>query len=85
MATIPLQLIPFDVPAVVLGQLPPGRREDGIRAAPQYRLEDLPKETVQELIDEFTKTLWANWEARQAKDNIPLYVRAGGLDVVGRR
>jgi len=65
MATIPLTLSPFPVPTSVFVQMPPGRREDGIRQAPVYRLEDLPREIVQQLLSEFAAGVWEAWEEKQ--------------------
>lgn len=71
MATIPMKLVPFDVPTVVYGQMPPGRREDGIRPSPIYRLEDLPHEVVATLINEFAESVLNAWQAKQPNDVQP--------------
>jgi hypothetical protein len=59
MATMKLELNPFDVPDHVTVKLPPGRREDGMQALPTIALQDIDEETLASLCDEFTEAVFA--------------------------
>lgn len=57
MASINLELIPFAVPHMVTVKMPPGKREDGIQAAPTIALSQLSDEALTALIEEFAATV----------------------------
>jgi hypothetical protein len=57
MATFQLPIVPFDVPTHVTLQLPPGKREDGMRGPVVISLRDLSEETLMALLDEFNNAV----------------------------
>lgn len=64
MATINLELVPFEVPTEAVIVMPPGKpqlREDGFKttAKPSIPLSDLSEETLSELCEEFTRAVFA--------------------------
>jgi hypothetical protein len=59
MAAFSLPIVPFAVPEKVSLQLPPGRRQDGIRGPVEIALTDLSDETLVTLIEEFTASVMA--------------------------
>jgi hypothetical protein len=59
MVSINLVLQPFPVPTDVTIQMPPGKREDGMKAAPTLKLSDLNEETLAALCDQFTNAVFA--------------------------
>lgn len=70
MAVFPVQLTPFEVPTVVALQVPTsGRREDGMRPTPTININDLPRETVVQLCEEFATTMLARYNAH-ARDQV---------------
>lgn len=62
MATIPIEIQPFDVPESVSLVLPPGLRQDGLRPTPMLRLIDLPRSTIEAMCDEFKSRLLTKYE-----------------------
>jgi hypothetical protein len=64
MATIPIEIQPFDVPDEVHLVLPPGSglRQHGLRPTPSLRLIDLPRSTIEAMCDEFKSRLLTKYE-----------------------
>lgn len=62
MAEMKLKLQPFTVPNFVSAEMPPGRRQDGIKDAPKWELRDLSAETLAELCDEFRRAVFQKAE-----------------------
>lgn len=62
-----MELCPFPIPAFVTVKLPPGKRQDGIRQPITIPLEDLPPETLNELLTEFVEAIEALERRAKAK------------------
>lgn len=62
MATYPIEVQPFDVPESVRLVMPPGRRQDGMRALPELRLSDLPRTTIEAMCAEFASRVITKFE-----------------------
>lgn len=63
MATLEVQLQPFELPTGVRVKVAPGLKQDGIRANPEIRIRDLPIGTLEALINEFKLSLLAEHRA----------------------
>jgi hypothetical protein len=59
MATLALNIKPFDVPEYVLLDMPAGRKQDGLVGLPKIYLADLSDEALASLIEEFTASVMA--------------------------
>ncbi len=59
MANFSLPISPFPVPDKVTLRLPPGKRQDGMKAPIEIALADLPDEVLADLIEEFTTNVMA--------------------------
>jgi hypothetical protein len=66
MATYPIEIQPFDVPESVRLVMPPGRKQDGLRALPELRLVDLPRSTIEAMCDEFKSRVLTKYEQQSA-------------------
>jgi hypothetical protein len=59
MATVSLELTPFEVPTHVTVKMPPGKRQDGMTPLPKLALNELDDEVLAALIDEFAAAVMA--------------------------
>jgi hypothetical protein len=59
MATFSMKLKPFPIPETVIIEMPPGKREDGIKPLPTLPLSALDEETLNTLIQEFAEAVLA--------------------------
>lgn len=59
MASINLELQPFPVPIEVVIKMPVGKKQDGLKALPTVKLEDLSDEALAALCEEFTQAVFA--------------------------
>ena len=57
-ATVEVKLIPFRVPNFVLSEAPPKPRQEGFREAPKYALNELDAETLEQMCEEFTQSVF---------------------------
>jgi len=56
---VKMELVPFSVPEQVYVKQPPGKRQDGFKAAVGIPLKDLDAETLAGLVDEFRANVFA--------------------------
>lgn len=63
---VQVELQPFMVPNYVIQVVPPGRREEGLREAPKFRLCDLDDLTLTQLCDDFRAAVFA--KAREGRE-----------------
>jgi hypothetical protein len=60
MTTIPLKLVPLDVPTVI------HCHNDGtVRHPKSYRLKEVPRDELGKLLDEFLDNVWEEWDRGQ--------------------
>lgn len=68
MAQVSFPVVPFEVPTVVVIAMPSsGRREDGMRPLPTVPIAELPRETVEQMCADFTKTMLDRWDRAHNK------------------
>lgn len=67
MATIPLVLRPFTVPNYVTVEMPPGRREEGLKPSPTFALTQLPPEVLDQLCNQFRMNVFDQAEQRDPR------------------
>ncbi len=67
MATIPLVLRPFAVPAYVTVELPPSHKEDGPKGLPTFALTQLPPGVLDQLCDQFRANVFTQAGQRDPK------------------
>ena len=58
MITLMVELQPFNVPNYVIQQMPPGKREDGWKEAPKYKLSEVSEVTLSKLCDDFRRAVF---------------------------
>lgn len=59
MASMQIEINGFPVPEEVTMKMAPGRRQDGIRQAPTFKLHELSDDTLAALIEEFATNVMA--------------------------
>lgn len=65
MVTTKVELNPFPVPDSVTQKGSVGKREDGVRWSPLFRLGDLSDETLKALIAEFSSSIFRKAEQQR--------------------
>jgi hypothetical protein len=55
---VTVELRPFPVPEYAVMQMPPGRREDGMKALPKFPLNELGAEVLEQLCIQFRKDVF---------------------------
>lgn len=63
MAMLPIPILPFEIPLVVVLQTPSsGRREDGFKPSPTVPISELPREVVVQMCAEFTSRVLTRYD-----------------------